>query len=359
MSVATLFCIAAVFDFSLVALFSYLIWLLIVAFLCGLLFRPKLQITPRRSEYSHVGQTLTISYHCTNAGKLPAYDLLLRFRQPPAGVRLVKESVVISALEPGATEVIEFQAIGTQRGEFAIPDLQAICEFPLGLFRFISTHRLEQELTIAPACSTDLELATQVNSSEHSAISFGHQKSRSLEYIGSREFQPGVPVRRWDFSSWARMGKPAVREFSEGRSSAAVVLYDDSRNTSGIDDLLEARLSAAASAIETLLSSDLLIQLLPAHRSLENAWQSLPAQEKEKFMRQLAVEPGHRQDLAWESVMDKLVRMTEKDTSVIAILSDNEALAVLSKMCAKSGRHLIARVVDSANGQAEQLVEAT
>ena len=37
----------------------------------------------------------------------------------------------------------------------------------------------------------------------------------SPEYIGNREYVPGEPVRRIDFRSWARLGKPVVREFQE------------------------------------------------------------------------------------------------------------------------------------------------
>ena len=48
----------------------------------------------------------------------------------------------------------------------------------------------------------------------------------SWEYLGSREYQVGMPVRRWDYGAWARLGKPVVREFEEHSRSRACVLVD-------------------------------------------------------------------------------------------------------------------------------------
>ena len=77
------------------------------------------------------------------------------------------------------------------------------------------------------------------------------RRQSMLEYVGSREYRPGMPVRRWDFASWARLGHPAVREFSEGRDSLAVLVVDALRRQP-VDESLESVLSRAAAIVDQL-----------------------------------------------------------------------------------------------------------
>jgi hypothetical protein len=52
-----------------------------------------------------------------------------------------------------------------------------------------------------------------------------------IHYIGSREYREGVPVRNWDFSSWARLGKPILREFSSPASRSVRIVVDNIRSS--------------------------------------------------------------------------------------------------------------------------------
>ncbi len=51
----------------------------------------------------------------------------------------------------------------------------------------------------------------------------------ALDYTGSREYQVGMPVRRWDFTSWARLGRPIVREFQSPSIQLVTLIVDTSR----------------------------------------------------------------------------------------------------------------------------------
>ena len=48
----------------------------------------------------------------------------------------------------------------------------------------------------------------------------------SSEYLGSRDYQPGMRVRRWDYRSWARLGRPVVREYEEPQRKSIVLIVD-------------------------------------------------------------------------------------------------------------------------------------
>jgi uncharacterized protein (DUF58 family) len=80
----------------------------------------------------------------------------------------------------------------------------------------------------------------------------------ALDYTGSREYQVGMPVRRWDFASWARLGRPIIREFQSPSVQLVTLIVDtacdnptrarhDSQNP-----LLERVLSLAATAVLSL-----------------------------------------------------------------------------------------------------------
>ena len=79
------------------------------------------------------------------------------------------------------------------------------------------------------------------------------------EYVGNREYQVGMPVRRWDYSSWARTGKPTVREFREYQRGSAVLFVDGffGQATDENRDRFEAILS-----LTTALSSELAQQMI-------------------------------------------------------------------------------------------------
>ncbi len=71
-------------------------------------------------------------------------------------------------------------------------------------------------------------------------------------------------VRRWDYSSWARTGKPIVREITEPPQSTACVFIDttlDPRPTHEQSLAFEAALSVSAGLVDRLLSADWSIDL--------------------------------------------------------------------------------------------------
>ncbi len=72
------------------------------------------------------------------------------------------------------------------------------------------------------------------------------------DYVGSREYQIGMPVRRWDFASWARLGKPAVREFAGHSDTLLVIVVDTSspHHRFQLDEAYESALSTAAGLID-------------------------------------------------------------------------------------------------------------
>ena len=99
------------------------------------------------------------------------------------------------------------------------------------------------------------------NLTRGTALAF-HTIGMNGEYVGSREYQPGIPVRKWDYPSWARLGQPVVREYCDPRYPSAAVVLDthfDTADPPAADPIpeLEAILSLAAAITDSLLAPDM------------------------------------------------------------------------------------------------------
>ena len=91
----------------------------------------------------------------------------------------------------------------------------------------------------------------------------------SPEYIGNREYVSGEPIRRLDFRSWARLGKPVVREFHEEYYCRIALILDTyipaGRKPTREGFLqLEAAVSLAASVAGALSHGEYIIDIFAA-----------------------------------------------------------------------------------------------
>ncbi len=154
-----------------------------------------------------------------------------------------------------------------RRGVFQLPNVKVTSEFPLNLFRRSWKLEIQGELIAYPGYTRLESLASAFEAAGQAGerLSDSLLAGQSADYSGSREYQPGVSVRRWDYASWARVGSPAVREFGDDRQTQfAVVLDPYLRDVDDEGDLadLEAAISLAAAIADWLLEHDCRIAVL-------------------------------------------------------------------------------------------------
>ena len=356
---ATLCTLFALVDATLVGLLSYLVWFLMLAFLFGLLFKPKLEIHLSRLPLVHRGQEFDVVFFVRNTGLLPAYDLRCDLGGEVEGLENVQSfssdaesehgTKVVGAIEPGASANLTFKLQATRRGEVRLPDLQIASLFPLGLFRFLIHHTSNVRVIVAPAISTDHGVAAEVQQNQRSAENMGPNKAfGSPEYIGSREYQPGMHVRRWDFASWARLGTPTVREFSEGANSRVAIVLDVERSTKRmLDAKLEAVLECAAGVLHRLELDGIDAQLLFPGVNSSDGKPRLDALSQSP-MESLALEQGTLQPIDWQTWGDEVGDTLPEGTAIVAILGERNVPATSSlESLANRGRSVIIREVSA------------
>ncbi|WP_246112792.1 DUF58 domain-containing protein [Allorhodopirellula solitaria] len=158
------------------------------------------------------------------------------------------------------------------RGIHPLPTILAESYFPFYLFRAHRHVDPKAEIAVTPAAidGEDDELWRSLQSTLK-GIATRISQGEQVHYIGSLEYREGIPVRRWDFSSWARLGKPILREFSTPAAQSVRIWIDNAapeiphpqrrrwhrsspwwRPNEVIHEPFERILALAASSIQTL-----------------------------------------------------------------------------------------------------------
>ena len=213
---------------------------LLVAALAVRLRRPRLSLRVSSPQLVRAGQSFVAEYKIANQSQHPAHDLSWTvlpsssfepsFRKSETEVVGDENAGAIAGIEKNATETCRVRMNGIQRGKHELPGMQIASSFPFNIVHARMRLRHTASILVAPRY-IPLRAFNVLSSyrAEHAG-----QLSRSLaagefEFVGSREYQPGMPTRRWDHRAWARVGRPHVRQFeAEGRSQGALVI--DSRS---------------------------------------------------------------------------------------------------------------------------------
>ncbi len=197
-------------------IFSALSAFFVVTFLCGLWFRPRVTIAGTLPRTASVGELVQAEFSVTNDSRRPAYDLSLGFIDLTKAIEHVDRELSINVLPKQDTLAIPVSLKPLRRGLHELPELRAYSTFPFGLFRSGSSALAMPPLLVLPAFEPLIDVEVPVGlKHQPGGIALTSNIGESPEYIGNRDYIPGEPVRRIDFRSWARSGKPVVREYQE------------------------------------------------------------------------------------------------------------------------------------------------
>jgi uncharacterized protein (DUF58 family) len=216
-------------DSGLLLLFSSASAMLIVNVAVGWLYRPQCQPTVTLPARCMRGAL------CTGTGELltekgrGSWELQWQLVDVPESWTVSVAASRIERLRSDVPQSIRFTVQPHARGVYRWPDLEVTSTFPLNLARFQHRMSLNRTIHVYPAFdrlrAVPAPLARVLTSPE---VTMTQTRSGgSSDYLGSREYQAGLPVRRWDFRSWARLGRPVVREYSEAQERSFGVLLDN------------------------------------------------------------------------------------------------------------------------------------
>jgi uncharacterized protein (DUF58 family) len=164
---------------------------------------------------------------------------------------------------PSGTECsIEAELIPLRRGMLRLTGTTVACPDPFGLFRSLRKIPGPQSVLILPKryAMPELDLPGSMKY-QLGGVSMASSVGESEEFVSLREYRPGDALRRMHWKSFAKLGKPIVKEYQdEFFVRHALVL--DTFGGPAEEEIFEEAVSVAASLAYTIQNQDSLLDLM-------------------------------------------------------------------------------------------------
>jgi uncharacterized protein (DUF58 family) len=173
----------------------------------------------------------------------------------------VKE-VQVPPLPAGGEGEALVEVLPLRRGVLRLTGVSVARTDPLGLFRSFVKIAAPQSVLILPRRYPLPPIALPgAMRYQMGGVALAASVGSSEEFVALREYRHGDPLRHIHWRSWAKAGKPIVKEFEDEffvRHALVLDTFDDELNS----ELLEEAVSVAASFACTVLTQESLLDLL-------------------------------------------------------------------------------------------------
>jgi uncharacterized protein (DUF58 family) len=272
--------------------FALLMVIMILAFACSWAFRAKFSATRNLPRFGTAGQPVLYTVQVKNltagvqkgltllencADPRPSFDDWLAFqrgenkrvapfsisnRRPnPFRLAEIKEAEVPPMPVRGEVET-SMQVVPLRRGVLRFTGVTLARPDPFGLFRSLVRTPANDAMLILPKRYNlaSVPLPGMMKYQEN-GVALAANIGRSEEFVSLREYRRGDPLRHIHWRSWAKAGKPIVKEF-EDEFFVRHALVLDTFTGESFSEILEEAVSVAASFACTMLTQESLLDLL-------------------------------------------------------------------------------------------------
>lgn len=183
-----------------------------------------------------------------------------RFRSP-FKMANVKENG-IPDLRPGERSEVTMEITPLRRGVVRFQSLTVARPDPLGIYRALRKFPVSQSLLVLPKRYPLPPLALPGGMKyQQGGVAMASHIGQSEEFVSLREYRRGDPPRHIHWRSWAKTGKPIVKEF-EDEFFVRHALILDTFTPRPHSELFEEAVTVAASFACTVLTQESLLDLL-------------------------------------------------------------------------------------------------
>lgn len=164
-------------------------------------------------------------------------------------------------LPAGGEVEVRLETVPLRRGRLAWMGSTIARPDPLGLFKAFARVRCEQSVIVLPR-RYPLANASLPGTRKYQqgGVALAGSIGDSEEFVSLREYRPGDPRRRLHWKSWAKLGKPIVKEYQEEFFVRHALVLDTF--TTFADERFEEAVSVAASFACTVDTQESLLDLL-------------------------------------------------------------------------------------------------
>jgi len=182
-------------------------------------------------------------------------------RVNPFKVATIKEAPVPPAA-PGEETEVQLELTPHRRGVLQFKGLVVARADPLGLFRAFRRIPLPQTLLVLPKRYPLPPIALPGTMKyQEGGVALASNVGQSEEFVALRDYRHGDPLRHIHWRSWAKTGKPVVKEF-EDEFFVRHALVLDTFTEDPYSEIFEEAVSVAASFACTIPSQESLLDLL-------------------------------------------------------------------------------------------------
>lgn len=278
--------------------FALLFMLLLIAFLWSLVFQIRLTLNRTLPRFGTVGESLEYRIAVRNdtshpqqglflidnvADSLPTEDEFVSTPEPgeerrnlydrtllvyrwywliarKQGVKIKEQP--IPRLGPHEEADVTITVTPSRRGYIRLGDVRIIRPDPFNLYKAFVRIPLPQSLLILPKRYSlpPIQLPGK-RKFKLGGVALASSVGDSEEFMSLRDYRPGDPLRHIHWKSWAKTGKPIVKEFqAEYFVRHALVL--DTFQQAGYSEVFEEAVSLAASFACTITTQESLLDLM-------------------------------------------------------------------------------------------------
>jgi len=244
--------------------------LFIVSSLWGLLLRPKVRVECGYPRHTTAMQPVPVRARIVPLAKPLLADLQCSFLMPqqrdrPISFNPHRQFTTLEANNP-AEVVVELQPL--RRGRYQVPGPVVRAVDPLQLVLTREVAAPDQTVIVYPRFySMEEFLVPAGRRYQPGGIPLASNTADAIEFIGTREYREGDPVKNIHWRSWARRGEPVVKEYQEEYFARIALILDtfapavprrqDAR-------AFEAAISVVASIADFFSRSEYIVDILAA-----------------------------------------------------------------------------------------------
>ncbi len=202
-----------------------------------------------------------LAFQKAESRRIRPFRVAQRRRRNPFRLANVKAAEVPALAANGEAETL-VEVLPLRRGILHFTGLTLARPDPLGLFRSFSRIIAPQSVLILPKRYRLPPIALPgALRYQEGGVALAANIGRSEEFVALREYRHGDPLRHIHWRSWAKVGKPIVKEFEDEffvRHALVLDTFDKEPNS----EVLEEAVSVAASFACTVLTQESLLDLL-------------------------------------------------------------------------------------------------
>jgi uncharacterized protein (DUF58 family) len=311
-------------------LFSACAAALAMAFLFTRFRRPAVAISCLLPERATAGRALRVPARLRSLSGRAVSDVRFAIPHPvrwSRSLRFRPRELLLDVPAQGDAEA-SLELLPLRRGRYLLQGATARRTDPLGLATGREAARPEQALLVYPRFWTLTDFMLPVGRRyQPGGIPLSSSIGDAIEFVSTREYRPGDPLRTIHWRSWARRGTPVVKEYQEEYfCRIALVLDTFSPKRPSPDQVrgFEAAVSVVASIADSFSRSEYIVDILAAGPELYEVSAGRSLAYLENVLDVLAcLEPCRER--AFETIGPVLFERLRQITTVVVVLQDWDA----------------------------------